>query len=278
MIELLDSHKNNLKIFVELERSFSNIKFFDKNHHYEIDGEPALMSVSQLISKYEKPFEKNKMAERIAKREGVLIEDIIKRWDWNKEYSCHKGSEFHLIVENFFQRKVIPINKKAFIQFLNENQIENKEKYINNYYEEMAIFIRNFKNFYDWWKNDHVLIKSEFVIGDKQTRICGTIDNLSFNVKTNSFAIFDYKTNKEIKKEGYQSETLLEPLNDVQKCELGKYSLQLNLYKEIFERNTPFKVDKSYIVWVADKNNYELIETLDLTKQANKILEIQKKI
>ena len=57
MIELLDSHKNNLKIFVELEQSFSNIKFFDKNHHYEIDGEPALMSVSQLISKYEKPFE-----------------------------------------------------------------------------------------------------------------------------------------------------------------------------------------------------------------------------
>lgn len=275
MTELLDSHKNNLKVFVELENSFSNIKFFDKDHRYEIDGKPALMSVSQLISKYEKPFEKNKMAERVAKREGVLLEDIVQRWDWNKEYSCYKGSEFHSIVENFYQRKIIPIDRKAFVQFLKENKIED-DSYVDSYYEEMAIFIRNFKNFYNWWKQDHILIKSEFVIGDKDTKICGTIDNLSFNIKTNSFAIFDYKTNKEIKREGYQLETLLSPLDDIQKCELGKYSLQLNLYKEIFERNTPFKVDKCYIVWVGGKNDYELIETLDFKKQANNILELQK--
>lgn len=275
MIESLDLHKNNLKFFLELENSFSSIKFFDKNHHYEIDGETALMSVSQLISKYEKPFEKKKMAERIAKREGVLTEDIIQRWDWNKEYSCYKGSEFHSIVENFFQRKIIPINRKSFVYFLNENGIHD-EKFIESYYEEMAIFIRNFRNFYDWWKQDHILVRSEFVIGDKKTKICGTIDNLSFNVKTNSFAIFDYKTNKEIKRQGFQEETLLEPLDDIQKCELGKYSLQLSLYKQIFERNTSFKVDKCYIVWVAGKNDYELIESLDFTKQANNILELQK--
>ena len=41
-----------------------------------------------------------------------------------------------------------------------------------------------FKEFYEWWKIDHILIKSEFVIGNS---ICGgiggTIDNLSYNTK-----------------------------------------------------------------------------------------------
>jgi ATP-dependent exoDNAse (exonuclease V) beta subunit len=262
----------NFDNLVLLEDAFSDVKFFDKGHYYEINGEPALMSVSQIISKYEKPFDKEKIAERFANRNGKNINDVLKEWDWKREYSCHKGSEFHFIVESFFQRKVVPINQKALIGFLKENKIIEESLYVEKYYNEIANFIKNFKNFYDWWKKDHILIKSEFVIGDKKTKLCGMIDNLSYNKKTKELVLFDYKTNKEIKKEGFNGEMLLEPLNNIPKCELGKYSLQLELYKIILERNTPFKIGNAYVVWVAGEKDYELIPTLNVKQEIKYIL------
>lgn len=270
--ELLGLEDLNFESLIKLENSFSGIKFFEKDHHYEIDGERAAMSVSQLISKYEKPFD-NSIAHKVAKKNGRLVEDVLWDWEFNKDYSCHKGSEFHLMVEQFFQRRVVPIDKEAIISFYRKKQNDSwKEDQIEKYYNEMAIFIRNFKNFYEWWQQDHILLKSEFVIGDKDTKICGTIDNLSYNKKTKKLALFDYKTNKEIKRQGFKGETMLSPIDTVPKCELGKYSLQLSLYKLILEKNTGFEVGECGIVWVAGQDDYELINILDVEKEAKLIL------
>jgi ATP-dependent exoDNAse (exonuclease V) beta subunit len=122
----------------------------------------------------------------------------------------------------------------------------------------------------------HILIKSEFVVGNEESGICGTIDNLSYNKKTKELVIFDYKTNKEIKKRNPRDETFLKPIQYLSHCEYIKYSLQLNLYQYIIEKNSPFKVPKSYIVWVANKENYELMETLHIQKEANLLIETYK--
>jgi ATP-dependent exoDNAse (exonuclease V) beta subunit len=270
--ESLDLEDNNFNSFVELEEAFSDIKFYEKDHRYEINGERAAMSVSQLISKHEKPFDRDNIARRVAKRDGKLLEDILWEWEYNKDYSCHKGSEFHLIVEQFFQRRIIPIDRDSLEGFLNKKSNINS-KNISEYYSQMALLVNNFRKFYDWWKEDHILLKSEFVIGDKKTRVCGTIDNLSLNKKTGELALFDYKTNKEIKREGYKGETMLSPINSVPKCELGKYSLQLWLYKLILERNTNFKVGDCQVVWVAGLEDYELISILDVKKEAELLLD-----
>jgi len=270
--ELLGLEELNFESLIKLEDSFSSIKFFEKDHHYEIDGERAAMSVSQLISKYEKPFDNN-IAHMVAKKNGRLVEDVLWDWDFNKDYSCHKGSEFHLMVEQFFQRRIIPIDKEAIIAFYRKKQNDyHTDEQVTKYYNEMAILIRNFKNFYEWWKQDHILLRSEFVIGDKDTKICGTIDNLSYNKKTKKLALFDYKTNKEIKRKGYKNETMLSPINNIPKCELGKYSLQLWLYKLILQKNTGFEVGDCYVVWVAGLDDYELINILDVEKEAKLIL------
>jgi ATP-dependent exoDNAse (exonuclease V) beta subunit len=270
--ELLGLEELNFESLIKLEDSFSSIKFFEKDHHYEIDGERAAMSVSQLISKYEKPFD-NTIAHMVAKKNGRLVEDVLWDWDFNKDYSCHKGSEFHLMVEQFFQRRTIPIDREAIISFYRKKQNDFcKENQIEKYYNEMAILVRNFKNFYEWWKQDHILLKSEFVIGDKDTKICGTIDNLSYNKKTKKLALFDYKTNKEIKRQGFKGETMLSPINTIPKCDLGKYSLQLWLYKIILQKNTGFEVGNCYVVWVAGQEDYELINILDVEKEAKLIL------
>lgn len=257
-----------------LEDSFSHIKFFDKNHTYTINNKPAKESVSGLLKAFEKPFESQKIAGYVAERDQKSVEQVLSEWEFAKNYSCHKGSEFHLFVENYFNRKQTTINIDSLKNFYNKNKKFFKEETsIDDYYKELAHLIKNFLNFYDWWKKDHILIKSEFVVGDEESGICGTIDNLSYNKKTKELVIFDYKTNKEIKKKNPRDETFLKPINYLSHCEYIKYSLQLNLYQYIIEKNSQFKVPKSYIVWVANKQNYELIETLHLQKEAKMLLE-----
>jgi hypothetical protein len=270
---VLDLEFDNL---INLENCFSDIKFFDKNHTYTIGNNKAKTSVSGLIKKYEKPFEKNKVAEFVARRDNKSIEQILEEWEYAKDYSCHKGSEFHKFVENYFNRKQTTIDKESLERFYLKNKSFYKDNSISTYYTEIALLIKNFLNFYNWWCKDHILIKSEFVIGDKKSSVCGTIDNLSFNKKTKELIIFDYKTNKEIKKQNPRDETFLYPFEYLSHCEYIKYSLQQCLYQVIIERNTPYKVPKSYIVWVANKTDYELMECLNLKKEAEMLLDSYK--
>jgi hypothetical protein len=272
--------KNKLDLgfddLILLEESFSHIKFFDKNHTYTINNKPAKESVSGLLKNFEKPFESEKIAGFVATRDQKSVEQVLSEWEFAKNYSCHKGSEFHLFVENYFNRKQITIDSKSLKLFFDSNQSFYDNQSTEKYYKELAHLIKNFLNFYDWWKKDHVLIKSEFVVGDEENGICGTIDNLSYNKKTKELVIFDYKTNKEIKKRNPRDETFLKPIQYLSHCEYIKYSLQLNLYQYIIEKNSPFKVPKSYIVWVADKENYELMQTLQLQKEAKMLIEYYK--
>jgi hypothetical protein len=66
---------------------------------------------------------------------------------------------------------------------------------------------------------------------------------------------------------------MLEPFDYIPKCEYSKYSLQLSLYKEIFERNTPFEISYCGIVWVAGKDEYEIYESKDYKEEAIMMLE-----
>lgn len=262
----------NFETLVSLENSFSDILFLEKNHKYTINGEPAKMSVSQLIKNYEKPFDSEKAASFVAQRDGFTVEEILDQWEFAKDYSCHKGSEFHKYVENYFNRKQTSLDRDSINLFFNKRNKFKSDDSVENYYKEVAKLIKNFINFYNWWKQEHVLIKSEFVIGDKEAGICGTIDNLSYNFKSKELVIFDYKTNKEIKKKSQYKEKFLDCLNHLDKCEYTKYSLQLSLYSTIIEKVAQFKVPKSYIVWINDDINYKLIECLDLRKESNILL------
>jgi ATP-dependent exoDNAse (exonuclease V) beta subunit len=258
-------------IFLKLEETFSDIVFLEKNHSYKIKGETAKMSVSQLIKQYEKPFDSEKIAKGVAEKQGFSVEDILDQWEFKKDYSCHKGSEFHKFVENFLARRQISIDIDALNFFYSKRKKFFNENSIEEYKSEIKNLIKNFIGFYEWWKKDHILLKSEFVVGDKESRICGSIDNLSYNKTTKELVIFDYKTNKDIKKKNDYGEKLLGCLSHFDKCEFIKYSLQLNLYSTIIEKSSNLTVPSSYIVWM-NGENYELIKCLDMKNISQTIL------
>lgn len=255
-----------LENIVELETKFSDIVFYDHDHSYRINGEPIGQSVSRVIKKYETPFDKDKLSQIVAKRQGILVEDVIQLWDFKREYACEKGTLIHGYIENFLFRKRVPLDKGVINRF-----VKKYPEYVTEevFYEDMARYVKNFSDFYNWWKQEHVLVKSELVVGDKESTICGTMDNLSYNFKENYFCIFDYKSNKEMKD---KSKDMLKGLvGHLGNTSTVKYSLQTHLYKALLERNTNIKIKKCLIVWIGG-DNYELIPALDVEKEAQSII------
>lgn len=255
-----------LSELAKIEIVFKDVQFIENDHLYKINGEEARSSVTRLLKKYQKPFDSEFFAKKTAARDGVDVSDVLELWDFKKEYACHKGSTFHGYVENFLQRKRITLNRYEIKSFC-----DSKSWPIDSYYKDIATYLSNFKHFYEWWKEDHVLVKSEFVIADLEKKIGGTIDNLSYNFKTNKLVLFDYKTNKSIETKNKYGTSLIKDLKHLSDCEMVKYSLQMWIYALMLRKVIDFEVDPGCIVWVG--GGYQLLPVLDLEAEASLILE-----
>lgn len=267
--------KPNFNSYIDLLNSFRNVVYIDKDHTYEIDGKKVKYSVTKLLSKYKKPFDVDKFSRQIADKEGVDQKSVLDKWDFSRDYANHKGTEFHLFVENYLERRKMLIDRVAITRFFQSRPDFYFEDSVNIYYREFAKMVSNFLKFYDWYKDDYVLLKSEFVIGDSKSKLAGTLDNLSINTKTQDLVIFDYKTNKKIESVNKYNEKLLNPLNHLDNCELNVYALQLWLYRLIIERNTPYKINDCKIFWFSGDESYEKYDIPDLRSEAEHILDIE---
>jgi hypothetical protein len=58
------------------------------------------------------------------------------------------------------------------------------------------------------------------------------------------------------------------PISHLDECEFNTYSLQLNLYKYIIEKNTNLKIGDTYFVWLFEGNdNYQVFKCQDMSKE-----------
>jgi hypothetical protein len=134
-------------------------------------------------------------------------------------------------------------------------------------------------NFYNDVKGKLIPIRTEMVVYDKESLIGGMLDILFYNIKAKQFQIWDWKSNKDFTFE-MKSRHLLGDLFMLEDCDMEIYSLQLELYKYIIEKNTGIKLGKSYIVWFSHNNpSYQIMETKDRsfyidTIVSNRIVEI----
>jgi hypothetical protein len=258
--------------FIFLNERFKGIRFFEKDHKYKINGTLSKYSVTSLLKKYSLEFESEKIAKNLAFKQNKKTEDVLKEWDFKKNYSCLKGTEFHKYIENFLNRKFVSIDESAFELFLLSEKCKNIDQKKEEYIQVFKKMIINFLDFYKWYDKNYYFLKSEFVVGDEESGICGTIDNLSFHKKEKTLAILDYKTNKNIKTEGFKGQKMLNDLSHLQDCELVKYSLQLHIYKHILEKHTGFQVNNLHIIWFPEDKNYEIITPLCLNEEAKMLI------
>lgn len=243
---------NGLQIEIpdELFTAFNDITFYDEPHKYFLDGK-ELISVTTLIHKYQEDFNEEYWSEYKGNQFNLSPAEIVRAWKFINKKGTIKGSAIHDYAENLFQNKVYEYPKQLILKEFGFDPVLN----------EYNITKKHVDKFYSDVKDKLIPIRTEFVVYDRESLIGGMLDMLFYNIKAKEFQIWDWKSNKDFTYE-MKNRRLLNELSLIEDCDLELYSLQLEMYKQIIEKNVPIKLGKSYIVWFSHNNdNYEIIET-----------------
>lgn len=271
-----------MEIFKELNK-FKHIKYFDEPHKYYV-GEQELTSGTSFLSRFKSFFDAKKMAFGTAKKTNRSVDAVLEEWDYKRDFSAMKGTFLHNFAENYWQNKVFPYNNRIPEErFAGDGAMNLKERY-----EEC---VRMFKQFYEDASTSLIPIASELVIGDQHlplydkdgeivsTGVAGMVDGLFWNEKNQEYQIWDYKTNGKIRMKSDYKKRFSFPITFIEECEYETYSLQLNLYKYIIEKNTNIRIGKCFLVWIHEENEtYQVIQCKEyqdvielMFKQPNKL-------
>jgi hypothetical protein len=241
-----------MNIYQELKK-FSHIKYYDEPHRYFI-GEQELTSGTTFVGLFKPKFDTEKMVVQSAKKKGVDPVDLLAEWDYKREFAGMKGTLVHSFAENYWMNKIFPYNSQLVIDKFGEDHI--KERY--------DVCVQMFLDFYRDASKSLTPIAMELVIGDAELGVSGMVDCLFYNEKLNEYQIWDYKTNKQIRMKSEYRKKFKAPISFIEECEFEAYSLQLNLYKYIIEKNTNIKIGRLYLVWLFEENeSYQVIECKD---------------
>jgi len=156
------------------------------------------------------------------KSEWITEEQIKSEWRYKNIHATYEGSTLHDYIENYISNKIKP-EPKISPEGLMFEEIEST-------YNIMKV-------------------------------LCGMVDQIFWNVKYQCLQIWDWKTNTLLKMYNEYGNKMKHCLKDLDVCEFNTYSLQLNVYKKIIERNTNLRFGDCYLVWYNEENsNYEIIK------------------
>lgn len=119
--------------------------------------------------------------------------------------------------------------------------------------EQEAETTREIRHFLAWrtewlevrgWKP----FRMELRIFDTTARICGAVDALFVDPRTNELHMVDWKRSKGLTRQGFRGKMAQPPLDHMPDCNLSKYQLQQNIYKYILERNSTLRLSSMQLV------------------------------
>jgi hypothetical protein len=206
----------------------SILKFTAHNHKYtSADGEIDWLSVTSLISNFKQPFDADKMAAKSSKSKkskwyGMTPAEIKAAWKAEALRATTLGTWYHNCREadicglTTMERKgtTVPVFRpieEAGVKYSPDQKLKN------GVYPEHMVYL-------------------------KSAGICGQSDLVE--VIDGEVHITDYKTNKEIKVEGYTnwegiSQKMSGPLSHLDDCHLNHYALQLSMYMFVILKHNP---------------------------------------
>ena len=248
---------------------FKIITFEEKTHSYFINNKPTnTLSVTGLLKKFKKKFDKHTIAAKVAKRRKITTQALLAEWEDNNIYSTTLGTMLHKYIENHYTNA-----KSKYEGCLKHVGKDEKIKILEN----LPKLISYFKNFFN--DNLHLqCVKSELILGDiLETKICGTCDLLCYNKDTGTFELLDFKTNKKMESNSPYG-NLFYPFEHMSEGEINEYTIQLNVYKYFIEKYTSIKLDKLKIVWFNVCNDtYKTILIPNIQKNVKLMFDMIKK-
>ena len=227
-----------------------HISFQEEGHIYNIDNDETFVSTTTWVHQFFSKFDADKIIKKMmnskkwqfSKYFGMTANEIKIGWNENGRLASEAGTNLHEDIEDFYNG--ISVNNDS-------------------------VEYRYFKNFY----NEHLHLipyRTEWCIWDSELKLCGSIDML-FDNGDGTLSIYDWKRCKEIKKSNDWGERgLSSSISHLHDCNFYHYSLQLNIYKALLEKNYGLKVTELAIVCLHpdnDNDDYQKYIIPDLQKE-----------
>jgi hypothetical protein len=205
----------------------SILKFTAHNHKYTSADDINWLSVTSLLSNFKQPFDADGIAVKVAKSKkskwyGMTPTEIKEAWKAEAKRATDLGTWYHnqreadiCEIQNMERHGVtVPIFKPIEVDGVKHSP---EQKLKEGVYPEHMVYL-------------------------KSAGICGQSDLVE--VINNEVHITDYKTNKEIKIEGFTnwegiSQKLSAPVAHLDDCHLNHYALQLSMYMFIILKHNP---------------------------------------
>lgn len=205
------------------------LTFTPQQHKYnslEPDG-ISWLSVTSFISNFKQPFDADTIAEKSSKSKkskwyGMTPNEIKEAWKSEANRATTLGTWYHNCREKDIcevetmerHGSVIPVFKPIEKEGI---KYSPNQKLMNGVYPEHMVYL-------------------------KSAGLCGQSDLVE--VVNGEVHITDYKTNKEIKVEGYTNwegitQKMMPPVSHLDDCNLNHYALQLSMYMFIILKHNP---------------------------------------
>ena len=204
-------------------------------HEYEDEKGNKFISGSTWAHQFEKPFDPQLIAPKVAEKKLTTVEDVIAGWDMKSEVSLSYGTTVHKALECGIKYNELPNNP------------------------HLATLVQDYL---DQTHNDDQ-VSEQFVV-DFEDRMCGIIDVL-VNKGNKHLVIRDFKTGDIYKKVTLTSEAK-ELWPGLENKMISLYQLQLSFYAYILTKKG-YKVD-GLELWAESAEAWQVvpISVLDIRK------------
>lgn len=235
----------------------NDISFEERTHTYTIKGKSDYTSVTTWNHSHFPKFNADKIIDKMMKSKnwknskyyGKTKHEIKFEWRQNGIESSKAGTKLHYDIECFYNGEP---NTNDSVEYA----------YFNQFYHTFS----NLKPF-----------RTEWMVWDEKLKLAGSIDMVFIN-NDNSLRIFDWKRCKEIKMNNKWQKAITPCIQHLDDCNFNHYSLQLNTYKYLIEKNYGYKVsDMNLVCLHPDHESYQLIEVPDLSKEIKALMKLRTK-
>ncbi len=226
------------------------IRFDELPHIYYVHGVAYDISVTGFVHKFFPHFDADKIIDKMMNSSrweesnyyGMTKEEIMQEWDDNRDFAAHQGTIMHRDIELHY----------------NDEKVSNKSKEFNHFLE----FASDYSHLKPY--------RTEWEVYDEELLLAGSIDMI-FEDTDGSLVIYDWKRSKEIKEDN-RWDSGKYPLSHLPHANYWHYSLQLNIYKKILEKNYGKKISGLYLLWLhPNKDTYIRIEAANLEDDVEKM-------
>ncbi len=225
-----------------MKTNFKGIQFNKEYFSYTLNGQ-RLTSVSKKLGEIKPPFDADAIAARVAAKSGQSVDEVKAEWQAKRDY----GTMVHEKIARILRGEGESVGDHPFLS-LNKTTPE----------------VEQFQTLWSELSQGVEVAEVEWVIGDGELKLAGTVDALLYRGETGTHSIWDWKTGRFNLENNF--EQLLPPFDDLSASEFNTYSLQLSLYRLIVERNTGLAFEDSYIVHLTP-SGFEIHQALDLRER-----------